>query len=315
MMAPRARNERLIERLPRVRGRYAENLPLAPVTWFRVGGPAEIAFQPADRDDLVTFLQGCPAEVPLTVLGAGSNVLVRDGGIAGVVIRLGRPFADIRIEGETVAAGGGAMDVSVALACRDAGLSGLEFLRGIPGTVGGGLPVNAGAFGAELKDVLMSAEAVDRAGRRHLVDAERLGLGYRRSDAPPDWIFVGARLQGRRDSREAVAGRMSAIKDAREQAQPVKARTGGSTFKNPPGASAWELIAQAGCRGLRRGGAMVSEQHCNFLINAGGASAADLEGLGEEVRRRVLEVTGIALEWEIRRLGRHAGPPLGEAET
>jgi UDP-N-acetylmuramate dehydrogenase len=312
MMAARRHAGGLLERLPAVRGHYAEQVPLAPVTWFRAGGGAEVTFQPADRDDLMAFLAGRPADVPVTVLGAGSNVLVRDGGIAGVVIRLGRAFVGIRVVAEVVEAGGAAMDVSIALAARDAGLAGLEFLRGIPGTIGGGLPVNAGAFGSELKDVLIEAEAVDAAGRLHRVDAGTLALGYRHSRAPEDWIFTAARLQGRIGDPAAIARRMAEIKDARETSQPVKLRTGGSTFKNPPGARAWELIERAGCRGLRRGAAMVSAQHCNFLINTGGATAADLEGLGEEVRRRVDETTGVVLEWEIRRLGRHVGP-LDEA--
>ena len=311
MMAARRHTTRLVERLPAVRGRYAEDVAMAPVTWFRTGGAAEVVFHPADRDDLVHFLSERPAEVPVMVLGAGSNLLVRDGGIAGVVIRLGRPFAGIRIAGEVAEAGGAAMDVSVALAARDAGLAGLEFLRGIPGTIGGGLPVNAGAFGAELKDVLIEAEAVDGEGRLHRADAQVLGLGYRHSEAPADWIFIAARLRGHAGDPAAIAARMAEIKDAREESQPVKTRTGGSTFKNPPGARAWELIERAGCRGLRRGAAMVSERHCNFLINTGGASAADLEGLGEELRRRVAEATGVTLEWEIRRIGRHA-EPLGE---
>jgi len=309
MMAARRHEAGLVRRLPAVRGRYAEDVPLAPVTWFRAGGAAEVLFQPADRDDLVAFLAGRPADVPVTVLGAGSNVLVRDGGIGGVVIRLGRAFAGLRVVGETVEAGAAAMDVSVALAARDAGLTGLEFLRGIPGTVGGGIPVNAGAFGRELKDVLIEAEAVDASGRLHRASPESLALGYRRANAPADWIFLAAWLQGAHGEPTAIARRMAEIKDARELSQPVKQRTGGSTFKNPPGGRAWEQIERAGCRGLRRGAATVSEQHCNFLINTGGASAADLEGLGEDVRRRVAEVTGVALEWEIRRLGRHAAPP------
>jgi UDP-N-acetylmuramate dehydrogenase len=313
MMAARRQDGGLLGRLPPVRGRYAVDVALAPITWFRAGGAAEVVYQPADRDDLVRFLRGRPADVPVTVLGAGSNVLVRDGGVDGVVLRLGRAFAGIRIAEERLEAGGAAMDVSVALAARDAGFAGLEFLRGIPGTVGGGIPVNAGAFGVELKDVLLEVEAVDLAGRPHRADVAGLGLAYRHSAAPADWIFVRASFKSRRDSPAAIARRMAEIKDARESTQPVKSRTGGSTFKNPPGARAWELIARAGCRGLRRGAAMVSEQHCNFLINTGGATAADLEALGEEVRRRVAEVTGITLEWEIRRIGRHAAQP-GEVE-
>ncbi len=312
MMAAQRKDDRLLPRLPEVRGRYDEAAALAGIAWFRVGGPAEVLFQPADRDDLMHFLAARPEDVPLTVIGAASNLLIRDGGIDGVVIRLGRALAAIRIEGEVVRAGAGAMDIKVALAARDAGLAGLEFLSGVPGSIGGALKMNAGAYGREIKGVLIDALAVDGSGRLHRATSAELGLGYRHSQAPEDWVFLEGRLQGRPEAPETIAARMSDIKEARAESQPVGARTGGSTFKNPPGETAWELIDRAGCRGLRRGGAEVSEQHCNFLINTGGATAGDLEALGEEVRRRVRETTGVTLEWEIRRLGRHHGAGVGE---
>jgi UDP-N-acetylmuramate dehydrogenase len=311
MMAARRVSERLIGRLPPVRGRLTEDVPLAPVTWFRVGGPAEIMFRPADEADLAEFLAAKPEDVPVTVLGVASNLLVRDGGIAGVVIRLGRGFVDVTVEGETVHAGAGALDLNVALTARDTGIGGLEFLSGIPGTIGGALRMNAGAYGRELKDVLRRAVALDGKGQRHEVDASALGLSYRHCAAPADWIFLGAELSGTRGDAGEIGRRMAEIQAAREASQPIRARTGGSTFANPPGHKAWELIDRAGCRGLRRGDAQISEKHTNFLINAGAATAADLEGLGEEVRRRVFEQSGIALDWEIKRVGRPL-PGLGE---
>jgi len=309
MMAEARISERLIERLPPVRGRLSEQVPLAPVTWFRVGGAAEIMFRPADIDDLAAFLAAKPADVPVTVIGVASNLLVRDGGVAGVVIRLGRGFVDVKIEGDLVEAGAGALDLNVALACRDAGVAGLEFMSGIPGTIGGGLRMNAGAYGSEIKDVLREAAALDAGGRRHVVSADALGLSYRHCDAPEDWIFVQARFAGKAGDAAEIGRRMAEIQAAREAAQPIRARTGGSTFANPPGHKAWELIDRAGCRGLKRGGAMISEKHANFLINTGTATAADLEALGEDVRRRVHETSGVTLEWEIRRIGRPGGEP------
>ncbi len=306
MMAARQASERLIERLPPVRGRLTENVPLAPITWFRAGGAAEIMFRPADIDDLAQFLARKPADVPVTVIGVASNLLVRDGGVAGVVIRLGRGFVDIRIDGTTVTAGSGALDLNVALACREAAVAGLEFMSGIPGTVGGGLRMNAGAYGREFKDVLRQAVALDAAGTRHVLPLPALGLSYRHSDIAEDWIFVEAVFAGEPGDAAQIGRRMGEIQAARESSQPIRARTGGSTFANPPGHPAWELIDRAGCRGLVRGGAMISEKHANFLINTGSASAADLEGLGEEVRRRVRESCGVTLDWEIRRIGRPA---------
>ncbi len=294
----------LIDRLPRVRGRLTADAPLAGTTWFRVGGPAEVLFRPADREDLEAFLSACPRDVPVTVMGVASNLLVRDGGVPGVVIRLGAPFAQVAVDELTVSAGAGALDLTVALAARDAGVAGLEFLSGIPGTIGGALRMNAGAFGRELGDVLVLVEAVDRAGMSHRLPREALGLGYRQCRAPADWVFVGAVLEGTAGSQTEIAARIDEIARKRADSQPVRARTGGSTFANPPGdVRAWELIDRAGCRGLTMGGAQVSEKHCNFLLNLGGASADDLERLGEEVRRRVFESSGVPLEWEIKRIG------------
>ena len=302
MMALKAR-DRLIDRLPRVRGEIAENAPLAPLTWFRVGGPAEVLFRPVDADDLAAFLSGKPADVPLTVIGAGSNLLVRDGGVAGVVIRLGRAFADITVEDSEIHAGAGALGVTVANASRDAALTGAEFLCGIPGTIGGALRMNAGAYRREIKDVLAEAEAITATGVRVRLKPDAFGFGYRHTGVSDDVIFLAGRFALARGDRAEIAQRIAEISAARRETQPVGTRTGGSTFTNPSGRKAWELIDAAGCRGLKRGGAQVSELHCNFLINTGGATAADLEGLGEEVRRRVREHSGVTLEWEIRRIG------------
>jgi UDP-N-acetylmuramate dehydrogenase len=303
-MAARKESARLVDRLPPVRGRIAENAPLASLTWFRVGGPAEVLFRPADPQDLASFIAAKPRDVPVTVIGVASNLLIRDGGIPGVVVRLGRGFAEIAVEDTDIMTGAGALDFNVALTAREAGIAGLEFLSGIPGTIGGGLRMNAGAYGSEFKDVLIEVQAIDPAGALRTLQAEELGLAYRHCDLPSDWIFVGARLRGRAGDKEAIAQRMAEIQSAREASQPIRARTGGSTFANPPGHKAWELIDRAGCRGLLRGGAQVSDKHANFLINAGNATAADLEGLGEEVRRRVHQQFGVTLEWEIRRVGK-----------
>jgi UDP-N-acetylmuramate dehydrogenase len=298
----------LIERLPAVRGRYTENAALAGITWFRVGGPAEVAFRPADRDDLAAFLMTKPADVPVTVIGVGSNLLVRDGGVPGVVVRLGRDFAGIEVGGATVRAGAAALDLNVALAARNGGVGGLEFLSGIPGTIGGALRMNGGAYGKEMKDITVQAEALDAQGRLHRLALADLGFTYRHCAVSEDWIFLSAELEGQTDAPAAIAERMKEIQDRRESTQPIRTRTGGSTFANPaePGAQgrkAWQLIDAAGCRGLKIGGAMVSEKHCNFLINTGTATAADIENLGEEVRRRVKQQSGVDLQWEIRRIG------------
>ncbi len=312
MMAAASRHVPLIEQLPPVRGRLTASAPLAGVTWFGVGGPAEVMFRPLDEADLAAFLAALPADVPITVIGVGSNLLVRDGGIEGVVIRLGRGFATIEPGADGVATrlrvGAAALDVNVATLAAEAGIAGCEFLTGVPGTIGGALRMNAGAYGGDMTQVVVSARALDRRGRAHDLDKAKLGFSYRKSAVRDDWIFVGALLEGTADDPAAIKQRLARIRAEREASQPLRTKTGGSTFKNPTtnnptGAKAWELIDQAGCRGLTRGGAKVSEQHCNFLINAGGASAADIEELGEEVRRRVFDRTGITLEWEIKRVG------------
>ncbi|HEV8679426.1 MAG TPA: UDP-N-acetylmuramate dehydrogenase [Stellaceae bacterium] len=304
----------LIRRLPPVRGRLTADVPLCPLTWFRVGGPAEILFQPADAEDLAAFLAALPAEIPLTVIGVASNLLVRDGGIPGVTVRMFPGFSRIvSTRPNEVRAGAGALDRNVARAAAQAGIAGLEFLSGIPGTIGGGFRTNAGAYGREFKDALALVDTVDRRGRWHTVDAVELGLSYRHSDFPADWIVTGATFVGSPDDPDAVARRIDEIRAARKASQPIRARTGGSTFANPPGHQAWQLIDAVGCRGLARGGAMVSEKHANFLINTGDATAADIEALGEEVRRRVHDRFGILLEWEIRRIGRRL-PEVASAD-
>lgn len=303
----------LIDRLPVVRGSYKENAAMAPLTWFRVGGPADVLFVPRDADDLATFLAGCPADVPVLVMGVGSNLLVRDGGIAGVVIRLGSGFTAIEQVGDTqMRAGCAVPDVMLSKAALDAGLSGLEFFRGIPGALGGALRMNAGAYGRETKDVLVEAQAVTRAGDRVILSNADFGYSYRHSNVSDDLIFVSALFQAVPGERDEIEARMNDITSSREDSQPIKSRTGGSTFKNPGGTDpngpkAWKLIDAAGCRGRVRGGAQVSEQHCNFLINTGNATATDLEGLGEEVRAQVKMTSGIDLQWEIKRVGREAG--------
>lgn len=293
---------KLIDRLPQVRGRLTENAPLASVTWFRVGGPAEVMFRPADRDDLAAFLAAKPADVPVTVVGLGSNLLIRDGGVPGVVIRLGREFAGVEVEDDRVRAGSSAIDVNVAIAAREAAKTGLEFLSGIPGTIGGALRMNAGAYGGEMEDVVIDAEAVDGRGWFRRLASADFGFRYRHSSVPADCVFVSATLSCRPGNRIEIAHRMAEIDAERKATQP-RTRTGGSTFKNPPDAKAWQLIDTAGCRGLTIGGAMVSPLHCNFLVNSGAATAADIENLGEEVRRRVHATSGIDLEWEIIRIG------------
>lgn len=289
--------------LPPVRGTITENAPLKDLVWFRAGGNAEILFRPADAEDLVAFLYAKPAELRVSVIGVGSNLLVRDGGIPGAVVRLPASFGRIAVEGTRLRAGAAALDAAVARAAADAGVAGLEFLRGVPGTVGGALRMNAGCYGRELKDVFVEATALDGQGGLHVLNAAGMGFNYRKSAVPEDWIFIEAVLEGAPDTPEAVRARMNALVEQREATQPVKTKTGGSTFKNPQGHKAWQLIDEAGCRGLRHGDALVSEMHCNFLINRGNATAADLEALGEEVRARVKEKTGVALEWEIKRVG------------
>ena len=305
----------LIAQLPSVRGTLTADAPIGKQTWFGVGGPAEVLFRPVDLADLAGFLAALPPRIGVTVIGVGSNLLVRDGGIPGVVIRLGRGFGSIEIERDEVRTGAAALDRVVAFAAAHAGLGGLEFLSGIPGSTGGSVRMNAGSYGQEIKDVLVSAIALDRTGQTYTVDSRAMGLSYRHSDIDPSWILIEARLRGAPGDRSAIGCRLNEIRAAREATQPVRTRTGGSTFKNPPGDSAWRLIDAAGCRGLVRGGAMVSQQHTNFLINTGTARAADLEGLGEEVRRRVHDTSGIWLEWEIERIGRSLGVEIDRVNS
>ncbi len=289
--------------LPEMRGRVTPGAVLAPMTWFRVGGPAEFLVRPADVADLCAFLRELPLEMPVTVIGAASNLIVRDGGINGVVIKLARGFGEIVVEDGGMIAGAAALDVTVAEHAAAAGLAGLEFLSGIPGTIGGAVAMNAGAYGGDMAQVLDWVEIVTRAGELVRVEAHELGLSYRHANLPADAVVVRARLRARKGDAQAIAAKMAQIKTSREASQPVRARTGGSTFANPPDQKAWELIDAAGCRGLRRGGAQVSELHCNFLINTGEATAADLEGLGEDVRARVQRNAGVSLRWEIKRIG------------
>lgn len=289
--------------LPPVRGSYTTDAPLKDLVWFRAGGPAQVLFRPADAEDIGTFLAARPADLPVSVIGVGSNLLIRDGGIPGVVIRLPGTMGKVAIDGTRITAGAAALDANVAKLAADAGIAGLEFLRGIPGTVGGALRMNAGCYGSEIKDIFVSATAIDGKGNRITLDAARMGFTYRHTDAAEDLIFVEAVFEGTRDDPAVIRARMEKLVNDREASQPVKTRTGGSTFKNPPGGKAWALIDEAGCRGLLRGQAQVSPLHCNFLINTGEASAADIEALGEEVRARVKEKSGVTLEWEIKRVG------------
>ncbi len=306
-MAALSRPPSLIERLPAVRGRYEADGAIARYTWFRVGGPAEVLYRPADTADLANFLASRPGDVPVTVLGAGSNLLVRDGGVPGVVIRLGRPFATVGCDATTIRAGAMALDYNVAKAARDAGIAGFEFMAGIPGTVGGGLRMNAGAYGREFRDVVREVSVLTPTGEARVLDPETWGPRYRSSAVAPDWIFTGCVMEGVWGNQAEITRAMDLVQASREETQPIRTRTGGSTFKNPNGRKAWELVDQAGCRGLKLGGAQVSEKHCNFLVNTGNATAADIEGLGEEVRRRVREATGVELTWELERIGNAAG--------
>jgi UDP-N-acetylmuramate dehydrogenase len=290
--------------LPAVRGRLTQNAPLAPLTWFKAGGAARWLFEPADADDLSAFLAGLDPDTPVLPLGLGSNMIVRDGGYPGVVVRLGKPFARVTAgEGATIRAGGGASGVLVSSAARDAGVGGLEFLRSIPGTVGGFVRMNGGAYGGETARVLREATVLLRSGERATLAAADLGYSYRHSDLPAGAIVVEATFAGIPADPAAIGAEMNRIAAAREASQPLRSRTGGSTFKNPPGAKAWELVDRAGCRGLRIGDAQVSEKHCNFLLNTGHATGAEIEALGEEVRARVLADSGVTLEWEIERVG------------
>jgi UDP-N-acetylmuramate dehydrogenase len=293
----------LKRRLPKLRGRLLANQSLAELTWFRVGGPAQLLFLPEDETDLSHFLANLPHDIAVTVVGLGSNLIVRDGGVPGVVIRLGRGFSEIAVDDLVLRAGAAVPDVKVARAAQEAGIAGLSFMRGIPGGIGGALRMNGGAYGRETKDALIEARAVDRRGGIHVLSNAGMHYTYRHCGASEDYIFTQATFRGERGDPAVIAAEMDKITEAREATQPVKSRTGGSTFKNPPGAKAWQLIDAAGCRGLRQGNAQVSELHCNFLINLGGAAAADIEALGETVRQRVFEQSGVELEWEIKRIG------------
>jgi UDP-N-acetylmuramate dehydrogenase len=293
------------ETLPAVRGRLLKDEPLAPFTWFRVGGAADVLFLPADAEDLAGFLRGLDPAVPVTVLGVGSNVIIRDGGIEGVVVRLaGKAFGQVTTEGLRVTAGAAALDAMVARAAAKAGITGLEFYAGIPGSIGGALTMNAGCYGAETKDVLVSASGIDRSGARRDFTLADFGYTYRHSQAPADIIWTEAVYEGQADDPAAITARIDEITARRETTQPIREKTGGSTFKNPPGHSAWKLVDQAGWRGKPHGGAMFSPLHSNFMINTGEATAADLEGLGEAVRADVANKLGVPLDWEIKRIGR-----------
>lgn len=296
--------EKLLARLPKPRGRIEANAPLADLTWFRVGGPAEVLFTPADEDDLALMLKATPDDVPVYVIGVGSNLLVRDGGVPGMVIRLGKGFGEMTLEpGHRIRTGTAVPDVRVARFALDHSIGELTFLRGIPGTIGGALRMNGGAYGRETKDVLLEARAVDRRGSLHVLSNADMQYTYRHCGAPEDFIFTQALLQGAPGEKDEIARAMNEVTERREATQPIKSRTGGSTFKNPPGHKSWQLIDQAGLRGFAIGPAKISELHCNFLINEGGATAAQIEELGETIRQRVKTTSGIELDWEIKRIG------------
>ncbi|MFY9287074.1 MAG: UDP-N-acetylmuramate dehydrogenase [Alphaproteobacteria bacterium] len=300
-------NEGLLERLPKVRGKLTPNEPLSEQTWFRVGGPAEVLFKPMDEEDLAHFLSNCPKDIPITVIGVASNLLIRDGGIPGVVIKLGPKFSTIKVEGATITAGAGAIDLNVARAAQSSGITGLEFLCGIPGTVGGGLRMNAGAYGKEFKDIVEETRVIERDGTIRTIYHDQIGFAYRHTDISPDTIFLSAVIQGEEGDPKAILEKMQDIQKARSATQPIREKTGGSTFANPEQdeqkRKSWQLIEGAGCRGLKMGRAKVSDKHCNFLINTGHATAAEIEKLGEEVRKRVKDRFGIELRWEIKRIG------------
>ncbi|AHC73863.1 UDP-N-acetylenolpyruvoylglucosamine reductase [Candidatus Endolissoclinum faulkneri L5] len=296
---------KLIDQLPQLRGQYYENISLAPLTWFKVGGPAEILYYPADEKDLIFLLTNKPKGMPVTVIGIGSNLLIRSGGLDGIVIRLRKPFAKITINDDKIIAGAGALDVTVAAKAQKSGLSGVEFLSGIPGSIGGALRMNAGAYGKEVCDALISAQVIDPLGKLYTLSTKDMGLSYRNSNLPLDWIIMNATFQVKPGiDPENISKTMREIQNARNSTQPCHERTCGSTFTNPVGYKAWKLINKAGCSGLRIGSAMVSELHCNFLINTGNATSDDIESLGEEVRFRVKKTSGLELDWEIHRIGK-----------
>jgi UDP-N-acetylmuramate dehydrogenase len=289
--------------MPKLKGRLIANQTLADLAWFRVGGPAQVMFMPDSEDDLSYFLHKLPNDIPVQTIGLGSNLIVRDGGVPGIVIRLGRGFNEVTVDGTRVHAGAAVPDVKVARAASDAGIAGLSFFRGVPGAIGGALRMNAGAYGGETKDVLVYATGVARDGDLVTYANDEMGFSYRHSGVPDDVIFTTALFEGRAGDKAVIAAEMDKITEAREATQPIKSRTGGSTFKNPPGHKAWQLIDDAGCRGLKVGGAQVSELHCNFLLNLGTATAKDIETLGETVREKVNAKSGVTLEWEIKRIG------------
>jgi UDP-N-acetylmuramate dehydrogenase len=293
----------IIELLPETRGPMIENAPLDDITWFGVGGSAQVLYRPEDEDDLADFMRGRPKNISVCVIGVGSNLLVRDGGILGVVVRLGIPFSKVDVDGELIKCGSSSLNSKIAQEAMKNGIGGFEFLSGIPGTIGGSVKMNAGSFGREMKDILVSATVVDDAGVKHEMTAEDLGFAHRTSIVPNNWVITGALLRGYKEDSDKIKNNMEEIRIKRQENQPQGVRTGGSTFKNPEGLSAWKLIEKAGCRGLKVGGAMVSNKHCNFIINTGGATAQDIENLGEKVRKRVKMATNIDLEWEIKRLG------------
>lgn len=293
----------LLQTLPQVRGHFEAHASLSNLIWFRTGGPAEVLFRPADEEDLQMFLRNLAPDVAVHIIGVGSNLIVRDGGVRGVVIQLGKTFSEIVIQDDRITAGAGATDVALAHKAASASLSGLEFMRGIPGTIGGALRMNAGAYGSEVAKVLISACAIDRTGKVHKIAARDLGFSYRHCSAPRDWIFISATFQTQRGDRALIQARMDEIQKMREETQPMRVRTGGSTFKNPPGLKAWKLIDEAGCRGLTIGGAQVSPLHCNFLINRGDATSREIEELGNSVALQVKKTHSIQLEWEIERIG------------
>jgi len=303
-MTIEAQNISFAELMSGVRGKIEFDAPISKFTWFRTGGNADILFTPEDEDDLCFFLKRCPLDTPLMPLGVGSNLLIRDGGVEGVVIRLGKKFSQISVQGNFITAGVGAPDIAVANTALNNGLAGLEFLKGVPGTIGGALKMNAGAYGTEVKDIFQSATAVDRAGKIHHLMSNDVIFSYRHTDVPEDFIFIKAIFKGRLEEKIKIKKLMDKIADLREISQPLRTRTGGSTFKNPIGKYAWKLIDDAGCRGLTIGNVTVSEKHCNFLINAGDANSQNIEELGEEVRRRVMKSSGVELNWEIKRVGR-----------
>ncbi len=290
--------------LPKIRGRYRFDADLSKTNWFQVGGPADILFKPEDAQDLADFIKQKPADLPVTVIGVGSNLIVRDGGIDGVVIRLGRGFAKMEHSGDILTIGAGCLDVNVAHYSADCGLVGCEFLAGIPGTIGGALAMNAGAYGSEIKDILVEVQVVTAAGEVKWVSPDTFNYNYRHAEIPQGWIFTGAKLKGVAGESAEIAARISTIQKQREETQPIRSKTGGSTFRNPEGYKAWQLVDEAGCRGFSIGDAQVSEKHCNFMINNGNATAADIEALGNEVRKRVKNHSGIDLHWEIKRIGK-----------